>query len=76
MTYILTSRSANSHANSLGKRHKVWFFLAGLLPVVSLAVLKWSQGISALLSFIGTAVTGFLQVVLALEMQSPKDVLP
>jgi hypothetical protein len=75
MTYILTIRSLDSHTNHIGKRRNAWFVLAFFLPVVSLAVIKWTPGVSALLSFVGTAVTGFLQVVLVVDMQGPK-VLP
>jgi hypothetical protein len=75
MTYILTIRSLDSHTNHIGKRHKAWFVLAFFFPVVSLAGMKWTPGVSALLSFVGTAVTGFLQVVLVVDMKSPK-VLP
>jgi hypothetical protein len=75
MTYILTIRSLNSHTNHLRKRHKAWFVLAFFLPIVSLAAMWWTPGVSDLLSFVGTAVTGFLQVVLVVDMKGPK-VLP
>jgi predicted CDP-diglyceride synthetase/phosphatidate cytidylyltransferase len=75
MTYVLTRHSASSPTDPLGKRYRAWFVLAWLLPVVSFAVLRWSQGISTLLSFVGSAVTGFLQVVLVVDMRGPK-VLP
>lgn len=72
MTYILTSRTLDSKANHLGKRHKAWFVLAHLLPVVSFAVTRSMPGLAALLSFVGTAVTGILQVVLVVGERDTK----
>jgi hypothetical protein len=75
MTYVLTIRSLGSHTNHLGRRHKAWFVLAFFLPVVSFAVMRWMPGLNPLLSFVGTAVTGFLQVVLVVDMRSLKVLL-
>ncbi|KAH7418730.1 hypothetical protein BKA64DRAFT_655083 [Cadophora sp. MPI-SDFR-AT-0126] len=60
MTYILTIRNASDY--HLGIRYRLWFVLACILPVVALSIFKWYAGISALVTFLGTAVTGFLQV--------------
>lgn len=66
MTYVLFSR--NSSDNRLGMRYKLWFGLACAFPVVALIVIRWNAGMSALATFIGTAVTGILQVFLAVNM--------
>ncbi|KAH9204121.1 hypothetical protein DL95DRAFT_398768 [Leptodontidium sp. 2 PMI_412] len=73
MTYILTIRNASDYP--LGMRHQLWFTLACILPVVSFGVFKWYAGMSALLTFLGTAVTGFLQVLLVVDIKRSK-VLP
>lgn len=73
MTYILTIRNASDY--HLGIRYRLWFVLASILPVVSFGVFKWYAGTSALLMFLGTAVTGFLQVLLAVDMKRSKVLL-
>jgi hypothetical protein len=75
MTYVLTIRSPASHTGRLGRRYKAWFIFAFFLPIVSFAVMRWRPGLNPLLSFVGTAVTGFLQVVLVVDVRRPK-VLP
>lgn len=73
MTYILTIQNASDY--HLGIRYQLWFVLACILPVVAFSVFKWYTGLSALVMFLGTAVTGFLQVLLAVDMKRSK-VLP
>ncbi|KIM94137.1 hypothetical protein OIDMADRAFT_184538 [Oidiodendron maius Zn] len=73
MTYILTIRNARDH--HLGMRYQCWLALACILPAVAFCVFKWYAGMSALLAFLGTVVTGFLQVLLAVDMKRSK-VLP
>ena len=73
MTYILTIRNASDYP--LGMRYRLWFVLAFILPVVAFSVFKWYAGMSALVTFLGTAVTGFLQVLLAVDMKRSK-ILP
>ena len=73
MTYILTIRQASDHR--LGVRYRLWFSVASILPVVALSILKWYGGLGELLMFLGTVVTGFLQVLLAVDMRRSK-VLP
>ncbi|OBT98838.1 hypothetical protein VE01_03277 [Pseudogymnoascus verrucosus] len=67
MTYILTFRNASDH--HLGMRYRLWFVLASILPVVALSIFKWYSGTSVLIAFLGTAVTGILQVLLAVDMK-------
>lgn len=67
MTYVLTIR--NTTDQNLGMRYHGWFIVAGILPVIALGVLRWHPGISGLLGFLGSAVTGFLQVLLAVDMK-------
>ncbi|KFY23895.1 hypothetical protein V493_05571 [Pseudogymnoascus sp. VKM F-4281 (FW-2241)] len=70
MTYILTIRhDSTSH---LSTAYRIWFCLAYILPLVALGIFRWYDGMSALLTFLGTAVTGFLQVLLAVEMKRGK----
>lgn len=71
MTYILTVR--NHSDDHLGIRYRLWFILACILPVVALSVFKWYAGISALVTFLTTAVTGTLQVLLAVDMKRSHD---
>tara|TARA_R110002060_G_scaffold64107_4_gene73299 strand:- start:681 stop:902 length:222 start_codon:yes stop_codon:yes gene_type:complete len=73
MTYILTIRNASDHL--LGVRYRLWFALACILPIVAISILKWYWGLSALVMFLGTVVTGLLQVLLAVDMKRSK-VLP
>jgi hypothetical protein len=73
MTYILTARNAGDYHLSI--RYRVWFVLACILPILAFGLFKWYAGMSALLTFLGTAVTGFLQVLLAVDMKRSK-VLP
>ncbi|KFY84364.1 hypothetical protein V500_09379 [Pseudogymnoascus sp. VKM F-4518 (FW-2643)] len=70
MTYILTVRNASDH---LGIRYRLWFILVCIVPVVALSIFKWYAGISALVTFLTTAVTGVLQVLLAVDMKRSHD---
>ena len=73
ITYILSSYSTSPHGTkSLGVRLGVWVIGAAILPVVALVVLRWSVGMNGLLSFVGTAVNGFLQVVLAIHVKGAR----
>lgn len=72
MTYILTIRNASDY--HLGMRYRLWFVLACSLPVVAFSIFKWYAGMSAV-TFLGTAVTGFLQLLLAVNIKRSK-VLP
>jgi hypothetical protein len=71
MTSILTFRNAGDH--NLGMRYRLWFVLAYILPVMALSIFKWYSGMSALITFLGTAVTGILQVLLAVDMKRAHD---
>jgi hypothetical protein len=73
MTYILTIR--NDRDCRLGVAYRLWFVVAAVLPLVGLGVLRWDGGVSALVMVVGTAVTGVLQVLLAVYMKRVK-VLP
>jgi hypothetical protein len=53
----------------------LWFVLAFILLVMAFSVFKWYTGMSVLVMFLGTAVTGFLQVLLAIDIKRSK-VLP
>ena len=75
MTYVLTKRSASDYHLAMGMGHRLWFILACILPIVAFSVFKWYPGLSALIMFLGTAVTGFLQVLLAVEIKKPKVLL-
>jgi hypothetical protein len=73
INYILSSYSTSPHGTkSLGVRLVVWVIGAAILPVVALVVLRWSVGMNGLLSFVGTAVNGFLQVVLAIHVKGAR----
>lgn len=71
MTYVLTIRNAGDH--HLGIRYRFWFILACILPVVALGIFKWHARMSALITFLSTAVTGVLQVLLAVDMKRSHD---
>jgi predicted membrane channel-forming protein YqfA (hemolysin III family) len=71
MTYTLAFRNAGDH--HLGMRYRLWFILASILPVVALSIFKWYSGMSVLITFLGTAVTGILQVLLAVNMKRTHD---
>jgi hypothetical protein len=73
MTYILMIR--NDPGRHLGIAFRLWFAVASLLPLGGLLALRWNEGVSALMMFLGTAVTGVLQVLLAIYMNGVK-VLP
>ena len=73
MTYMLTVRNSSDH--NLDTYYRLWFLLAYLVPVIAFSVFKWHAGMSALLAFLGTAVIGFLQVLLAVDMKM-STVLP
>jgi hypothetical protein len=66
MTYVLTTRTTD---HGIGARYHLWFLLACIFPITSMGVFEWNTGMSALLSFLGTAVTGFLQILLAVDMK-------
>jgi hypothetical protein len=66
MLHTLFTRQ--SPASSLGWGHYVWFSVASLLPVTALATQSIRPGISALMSYLGTAITGFLQVLLVVSL--------
>ncbi|KFY34726.1 hypothetical protein V494_06528 [Pseudogymnoascus sp. VKM F-4513 (FW-928)] len=70
MTYVLTIRNPSGYHR--GIRYRLWFVVACILPVVAFSIFKWYAGMSALVAFLGTAVTGFLQVLLAVDMKRPK----
>ncbi|KFY51927.1 hypothetical protein V496_08735 [Pseudogymnoascus sp. VKM F-4515 (FW-2607)] len=71
MTYILTIRNAGDH--HLGIRYRLWLILASILPVVALSIFKWHARMGALITFLCTAVTGVLQVLLAVDMKRSHD---
>lgn len=71
MTHILTIR--NSRDYHLGMHYRLWIVLACILPVVAISIFKWHIEMSALVMFLSTAVTGFLQVILAVHMKRSYD---
>jgi hypothetical protein len=66
MLHTLFTRQ--SPASSLEWGHYIWFSVASLLPVIAIATCSTRPGISALMSYLGTAMTGFLQVLLAVSL--------
>jgi hypothetical protein len=72
MLYILFTR--DSPRSSLYGPHYAWFIVASLLPVIALVTYGVRPGLSAILSYLGTAMAGFLQVLLAMGFKEGEKI--
>jgi hypothetical protein len=72
MLYILSTR--DSPRSSLDGPHYAWFIVTSLLPIIALVTCGVRPGLSAILSYLGTAMAGFLQVLLAMGFKEGEEI--